>query len=361
MSKWHLYWLHIECDSLENCFVIAKNSRSAKSFEFETCEDVNSIIVTRVLTIPKELEEKEVKKYNKYLNNLTPLQREYANKHPWPNYAGDHILKYFNIEFKYINGKQKASYLNYEFQKDSFEEVYDLKNKKESIKSVSCLLEIIKNFEHSDFIYRGQNSLNWELKPKIDREQYRSIRTKLPRIEHEKILLEEFKKRSSPYLKTIPQNDWEWLILGQHHGLATRLLDWTKNPLVALFFAIYNSNLKEDAAFIAYKYADSPVKAIDCPTPIGTNDRLVYEPSHIDARIIVQQSIITSEPENINDVKKNNSRDMKVFNIYVDYIKDIKKELSLLGYNEYTMFPGLNTVCNQINEESLNCTSNLYF
>jgi len=50
-------------------------------------------------------------------------------------------------------------------------------------------------------------------------------------------MLEEFKRKARPFLEFIPSNDFEWLFLMQHYGVPTRLLDWTTNALVALYFA----------------------------------------------------------------------------------------------------------------------------
>lgn len=58
-------------------------------------------------------------------------------------------------------------------------------------------------------------------------------------------MLAAFKRQARPFLEAPPTNDFEWMFVAQHHGLPTRLLDWSTNALIALFFAISSARISE--------------------------------------------------------------------------------------------------------------------
>ena len=58
--------------------------------------------------------------------------------------------------------------------------------------------------------------------------------------EIEKTILSNYTKRSRAYLPNPPRSKWEEITLARHHGLPTRILDWSRDPLIGLWFAVTN-------------------------------------------------------------------------------------------------------------------------
>ncbi len=94
------------------------------------------------------------------------------------------------------------------------------------------------------WVFRGQADIGWPLLPKAGRPDFCDYKD-----------LEMFKgwRRRARACSELPDNEWDCLAVAQHHGLATRLLDWTFNPLVATYFAVAGS-VKKDGVVYCFRH-----------------------------------------------------------------------------------------------------------
>lgn len=93
-------------------------------------------------------------------------------------------------------------------------------------------------------VYRGMSDARWPLLTSLD--QLGGVNPPHTKAELEEHLLRNFIRYSRPHLRAQPVNEWELLITAQHHGMPTRLLDWSYSPLVAAHFATVNGHHLSD-------------------------------------------------------------------------------------------------------------------
>lgn len=220
------------------------------------------------------------------------------------------------------------------------------------------------------FIYRGMSDSSYKMMPSLQRVCKKKSRDLEP------VILSNFTKYAVLEKPSIEQSIWHQMILGQHHGLPTRLLDWSFSPLISMHFALSETSLEkldqhdcviwrmdidELHSLLPEKYQRIMEKekttafslkmlqeACTCLEEYDDDmkDRamLIVEPPSIEQRIVSQFSFFSVIPSDMDDIEEFL---WKYTNNTVRFI--IKKELRWqardlldhLNISERIIYPGL--------------------
>lgn len=205
----------------------------------------------------------------------------------------------------------------------------------------------------SPVLYRGQND-GWPLVPKILR-PWPASRARIDKVlDREKWLLNEF-KRLSVGLDSMPKDDCDWLSVAQHHGLSTRLLDWTQNPLAALWFAVEGK--RENQEPVVWRLETDPVDFGEDKEFLKPKKTRVFRPNHVSERIRVQSGWFTVhriEQDHTFPIEGHprfNRKRLTKFKICCDPVK-LCWQLHDMGINRASLFPDLASLCQHLDWEA---------
>src|SRR5215216_1112324 len=224
-------------------------------------------------------------------------------------------------------------------------------------------------------VYRGGAEANAPLFTTLDRLGGTSPpHTKADLEEH---VLRNYIRYARPHVRSATTNDWEELFSAQHHGVPTRLLDWTYSPLVAAFFATRPCDGDDEEARVVWRLDWQKVhrafrfpslallpRDLDAlfepgghasPWQLFNRDREAHpfaclvEPPSLDDRIVAQSAVFTmcsDKWHSFDDFLRSHglADALMKFTIPAASVAQIRDQLDLVGIDERRLFPDLDGV-----------------
>lgn len=209
------------------------------------------------------------------------------------------------------------------------------------ITSLSDLFHIFEDRTSERVMYFRGQVRDWPLSPSLARKSV---------TEQERAKESECFRRLAEILPNV--NDWERATIAQHYGVPTRLLDWSENPLVGLYFALDDEKYDdedgviwvfEDKTIVVPDVASirdgSGLRKLEYPRPYRAWQKLQLEIP----RTKVQRGSLTSQPDLSKEFDKQkfdqNTQSLRKFIVLKESKTQLRKQLEILGVTEDRLFP----------------------
>ena len=185
-------------------------------------------------------------------------------------------------------------------------------------------------------LFRGHADAGWNLVPSAFRPNAEGITEGFTL----GMWIERARKTASPR----PHSNLEWLVLAQHYGIPTNLLDWTSNPLTALYFAAQSTIDKADGkvhAVICDAFREPDVHALNNPFCVTVEDGPFFiNVSAMNVRSMAQDGYMTvhcSDDPDITDFGYN----IETFEVPEISKLFITQSLNVFGFSEDRLYTDL--------------------
>ena len=222
-------------------------------------------------------------------------------------------------------------------------------------------LDLISRYPNIGWMYRGQGNFSWPLLPKAGRAEFfltPKAATPEPTLQQRDLgRFKDWRNQAIAYCDNLPENDFECLAFAQHYGLATRLLDWTDNPLVALYFAAEDQSDADGVVFCYLGWTCLDEKEAKLGK-FGFVAR--FSPRPFDRRILAQSGVFTYHPipneplrpkpaaEDATQIAPD-GLDLVAIRVLADLKPILLRQLSEVGISRKTLFPDLEGLSDFVN------------